>query len=33
MITSDEARRDWKIEGPHFGGMGGHTRSGLARRP
>ena len=20
VITSDEARRDWKIEGPHFGG-------------
>ena len=20
VITSDGARRDWKIEGPHFGG-------------
>ena len=25
VLTSDETRRDWKVEGPHLTGSGGAT--------
>ncbi len=31
VLTSDEARTDWKVDGPHFPGMGDLPPQGLAR--